>query len=90
MGTAQTRMNKINWILSTLKFAMDSNKIIDEEKFIAEFCLFHFSKRSTCVELLEILEKAGKIKIVDGKIWLPKDYEAELILQKAEEAEKTN
>ena len=61
---------------------MEAGGIVDKKKLIAEFCLVHASQRETCNEILNTLEAAGQIKIIENEIWTPKHYDAQKIMEK--------
>jgi len=83
MGTQYTRRSKIEWFLPRINQAMEQGYVVDEEKLIAEFCLANNSTRKTALEILKLLELHKRIVRVDGRIWTPEAYEAEMILRRA-------
>lgn len=88
MGTTDTRLFKQNWFMPRIKAACKAGYEIDEEKLIAEFCLFFGSERRTALQFLNQFETLGKIVRLEGRIFTPEAYEAEQILKKSLDVKK--
>jgi hypothetical protein len=58
-----SRMQKIQWLMETIKAAIKQKKIIDVDKLVGEFCLAMNSTPRTCVEMLNIFEDTKRITI---------------------------
>lgn len=71
MGTEKTRQNKINWYLRALEMLSVRKETAKIDFLIPMFCINNNCTERTGREILDTLEKAGKVIIKDGKVSLP-------------------
>jgi len=76
--------------MARIDVAMRGGYTVNEEKLMAEACLFFGAGRRYIKEYLKDLEGANKIVRIDGKIWTPAHYEAENILNSKPKTEEKN
>jgi hypothetical protein len=70
MGTAKTRLLKIEWLKNTIQsfFTKKPDLVISKQRIIAEFCIAHNSTDRTAKELLKVMENMGLIVIEKDNI----------------------
>ncbi|KKM26150.1 hypothetical protein LCGC14_1587590 [marine sediment metagenome] len=82
MGTQSSALHKQTWISSRIEAAGAQGVSIDQEKFLAEFCIANSSTRKTGLEIIKNLEFTGKIVLRGGDLFTPELFREYSIKEK--------
>lgn len=67
MGTDKTRQRKIEWFERIFAVAKENDKVLDKKLTLAMFALECFSTKQTGMQILEMFDQLGKIRLgIDG------------------------
>lgn len=71
MGTSTTRRDKVEWMRETINifFLKKPKGWINKNKLLAEFAFQNLSTKRTGLEILNMLEDSGFIKIDGDKLY---------------------
>jgi len=68
MGTKETRERNQNWFLFKFREARKHGRYMEKKRIIAQFCLEMFASVRTAMELLNLFQTLGRIKLHRDRI----------------------